>query len=175
MIVPAGRHRQITDLFDDEQRCKAEESDALAQGAFAFGLGELGELGELGDEIGERDEVDKLAGAHLLDRERGGEMALAGPWRPEQMSDFGAGMKSSAASAMMRLGSSEGWNEKSKPARVLTTGNLGMRSAALIRRSSRIVNVALLDAARGGVEHLERAASSARRGCGGCCRPATGS
>ena len=46
-------------------------------------------------------------------------------------------MKLSPASAMMRLRSSEGWNEKSKPASVLTTGSRAMRSAAFIRRFSR--------------------------------------
>ena len=48
-IAAAGRDRQVADLVDDEQRGAAEEADALAQGAFAFGLGERG------DEVGERE------------------------------------------------------------------------------------------------------------------------
>lgn len=42
-VATAGRHRQVSDLIDDEQRCAAEEADALAQGTLAFGLGKLGD------------------------------------------------------------------------------------------------------------------------------------
>src|SRR5262245_46781824 len=49
-------------------------------------------------------------------------------------------MKSSWARARTRLRSSEGWNEKSKPARVLIVESLAMRSAILTRRFSRSVN-----------------------------------
>ena len=72
---------------------------------------------------------------------------------------------------MIRLRSSEGWNAKSKPASVLRMGSRAMRNAALTRRFSRkrqflgeqivdgldAVDLALLDAAQRGVEHLERA------------------
>src|SRR5579863_3816803 len=84
-IPTAWRDWQVADLIDDQQRGAAKEANAFAQGALAFGFGELG------DEIGECDEVDEFAGTHCLDGERGGEMALAGAWWSKQMDDFGAG------------------------------------------------------------------------------------
>jgi hypothetical protein len=39
-ITAAGNDRQVADFIDDEQRETAEESYLLAQGAFAFSLGE---------------------------------------------------------------------------------------------------------------------------------------
>lgn len=75
-VAAAGCHRQVADLVNDEQRRPTEEAYALAQSAFSLGLGELG------DEIGERDEVDELSGAHRLDGQRSGEMALALPCHP---------------------------------------------------------------------------------------------
>ncbi len=60
-VGAARRDREITDLVDDQQRCPGEEADLLPERAFTFGLGKLG------DQIGERDEVDRLAGAHGLD------------------------------------------------------------------------------------------------------------
>ena len=47
--------------------------------------------------------------------------------------------KSRLARAMMRLRSSEGWNEKSKPVSVLMVANRAIWRAALIRRPSRTV------------------------------------
>src|SRR5262249_26262593 len=49
-------------------------------------------------------------------------------------------MKSSWARARTRLRSSEGWDEKAKPARGLIVESLAMRSAILTRRFSRSVN-----------------------------------
>src|SRR6266516_1617546 len=46
-------------------------------------------------------------------------------------------MKSSCARARMRFLSSEGWNEKSKPVRVLTVESLAILSAIFTRRFSR--------------------------------------
>src|SRR5260221_14165846 len=86
-VAAAGGDRQVADLVDDQQRGPAEEADAFAQRTLSFGLGELG------DEISERDEVDELAGAHRLDGERCGKMALAGAGWPEQVDDLGAGNK----------------------------------------------------------------------------------
>ena len=63
-VAAAGCDRQVSDLVDDEQRRATQEAYALAQSAFALGLGELG------DEIGERDKVDELAGAHGFDCQR---------------------------------------------------------------------------------------------------------
>lgn len=39
-VTAAGRHREIADLIDHQQRSPAQEPDLLAQRAFAFGLGE---------------------------------------------------------------------------------------------------------------------------------------
>lgn len=129
-IAAAGGDREIADFVDDEQRTAAEESDLLAQRPFVLGLGEGG------DELGERDEVDAPAGADGLDGERCGEMGFAGAG-PRRWMTSARLIKSRPASAMMRLRSSDGWNAKSKLARVLTMGSRAMRSAALIRRFSR--------------------------------------
>ena len=63
-IAAAGNDRQVADFVDDEQREAAEEPDLLAQGAFAFGLGERA------DEVGERGEVDAATGFDGFDAER---------------------------------------------------------------------------------------------------------
>ena len=55
-IAAAGHDGQITDFVDNQEGWSAEEADALLQAALAFGAGKCG------DELGERREVDALAG-----------------------------------------------------------------------------------------------------------------
>ena len=83
-VAAAGDDRQVADLVDDEQRRPAEEADALVQPAFALGPGQRG------DEVGQRGEVDALSGLDGLDAERGGEVALAGAGRAEEVDDLAA-------------------------------------------------------------------------------------
>lgn len=99
--------RQVTDLIDDQQRCAGKKPDLLPERAFALGFGELG------DEIGQRDEVDRLAGADCLDRGRVAMWLLPVPGGPSRWTTSARSMKSRPASARMRFLSSEGWNEKS--------------------------------------------------------------
>ena len=73
-------------------------------------------------------------------------------------------MKSSAARAVMRLRSSDGWKEKSKPASVLIGVSLAICNAALMRRPSRMgfdrldgAELAALDALHQVIKHLEGA------------------
>src|SRR5438105_8707833 len=95
-------------------------------------------------------------------------------------------MTSRPASAMIRLRSSDGWNEKSKPASVLRMGSLAMRKAALIRRFSRKLSSSARRSSIASMPSISpcsmrrsvrrasrgRAASSSRPGCGGYCRRA---
>ena len=83
-VGAARRDRQVPDLVDDEQRCPGEEADLLPEHAFTLGFGELS------NQIGERDELDRFAGAHRLDRKCRGNVALAGAGRAQQMDNFGA-------------------------------------------------------------------------------------
>src|SRR6476661_1346629 len=74
--------RQVADLVNDEERGPAQEADPLAELAFAFGLGQNA------DDVGQARKVDAAAGLHGLDPERGGEMALAGAWRPQEVNNL---------------------------------------------------------------------------------------
>jgi hypothetical protein len=71
-------------------------------------------------------------------------------------------MKSSPASAMIRLRSSEGWNEKSNPGHAQCRLDPAVLAQAEFLGEQIVdrldaVDLALLDAAQHGVEHLERA------------------
>ena len=70
-VAAAGNDRQVADFVDDEQLGPAQEPQALAQAALAFGLGQRG------DQLGQGAEVDATPGLHGLDAERDGEMRLA--------------------------------------------------------------------------------------------------
>ena len=74
-VAATGHDRQVADLVDDEQGGPAVEPDMLTQRALAFGLGKRN------DQIGERGEVDALAGLDGFDAERGREVAFAGARR----------------------------------------------------------------------------------------------
>ena len=113
-------------------------------------------------------------------------MALAGARRAEEVDDLAAVDEARAGpGSRIRSRSSEGWKEKSKPARVLIVPSRPMRSAVLMRLFSRMVSssaeqdvdrlqradLALLEAAaRSGPAPPAPAASSGRPGRGGCDR-----
>ena len=82
-VAAAGNDRQVADLVDDQERCAAEIAQALPELPFALGGGQRG------DDVGQSGEVDALAGLDRLDGERGGQVALAGAGRAEQMHDLG--------------------------------------------------------------------------------------
>src|SRR6185312_8344910 len=117
----------------DQQRGATEESDAFAQPTFSV------RLGQRVDDVGERREVDAVAGTDGLDAKRRGQVTLPVPDWPMKWTTSWRPMKSSCARARTRLRSSEGWNEKSKPDKVLTMPRRAICSAALMRRLSRTV------------------------------------
>ena len=134
-----------------------------------FALG----LGERGDEIGERGEARRCLPAFTASTaERRGKMAFAGAGRPEQMHHLGAvdelelGQRQDAVAIERGL---EGEVEAGE--RFDRRSGAPCSSAVLTRRFSRkrefldqqlvegldAVDLALLDAPQGGVEHFERA------------------
>jgi hypothetical protein len=62
------------------------------------------------------------------------------PGGPRKCTTSLRSMNSNSASAMIRFRSSEGWNEKSKPANVLIVDSRAIIRAILIRRFSRRVS-----------------------------------
>ena len=76
---------KVADLIDDQQRGAAQIADPLAQVSLALGPGQRG------DEIGQGGEADAVPGAHRLDPQRDGEVALAGAGRPQQVHHLVAG------------------------------------------------------------------------------------
>ncbi len=78
-VRAARGERQVADLVDDEQRVARVEADALPELSLAFGLGERAH------EVGERGEIDALAGPDGLQAEREGKVRLAGARRPQEM------------------------------------------------------------------------------------------
>ena len=76
---------KVGDLIDDQQRGAAQIADPLAQVSLALGPGQRG------DEIGQGGEADAVPGAHRLDPQRDGEVALAGAGRPQQVHHLVAG------------------------------------------------------------------------------------
>ena len=134
-IAAAVNDRQVADFVDDQERGPAKEPDALAQSAFAFGLGESAE--DVGQACRSR-----RCGRPSLPRHRA-------RWRD----DFcrcrvGPGSARPRCARRSRAGpapeydsrSSDGWKEKSKPASVLMVESLAIRSAVLMRRFSRSVS-----------------------------------
>ena len=96
-------------------------------------------------------------------------MALSSSRRAEKVTTSLRSMNSSSASAMMRFLSSEGWNEKSKPARVLIVERrhhqCDLDAAVLTQRQlfgeQRVdgfdsSQLAVFEAAHGDVEDLDR-------------------
>lgn len=83
-IATAGNDRQVADLVYDQEGCSAEIAQALPELTFAF------RCSQRGDDIGENGEVDTSAGFDGFDRERRGEMALAGSGRTKEMHHFGS-------------------------------------------------------------------------------------
>jgi hypothetical protein len=112
-LPPARNDWQISDLVHDQERGPAKESDALAQLSFPFGLGEST------DDVGETCEVDATACLDGLDAKGSGEVALAGPWWAKEVDHLVAIDEVELSKGENAVASSEGWNEKSKPARVL--------------------------------------------------------
>ncbi len=104
---------EVADLVDDQRRGARVEPDFLGQVVLAL------RLGQGLDEFGERGAVDAFAGLDGGDAEGGGEMALAGAGRAEEVDDLGALMKSSCPSARTRFLPSDGWKAKSKLSMVL--------------------------------------------------------
>src|SRR5262245_14911254 len=91
------------------------------------------------------------------------------PGGPRKCTTSLRSMNSSSASAMMRFLSSEGWNEKSKPASVLIEDRRAIINAILMRRFSRsvsssasstsmasIADLAMFKATQDDVEDLDR-------------------
>lgn len=81
-VAAAGDDREITDLVNDQETGPAEEADALLKSSLPLGSGQGG------NEIGQRAEVDTLAGFDGFDAERDCQMAFAGSRRPEEMYDL---------------------------------------------------------------------------------------
>ena len=81
-VPAAGDDGEVADLVDDQQLGPAEEPDALAERALAFGLGERA------DEFGQRGEVDAAASVHRLDGERDGQVRLAASGLAEEVDDL---------------------------------------------------------------------------------------
>ena len=81
-VAGTGADGEIADLVDDQQRRAAEEADALAQAAFAVGLGEAV------DDVGERREVDAAPGADRLDAECRGQVTFAGTGLADEVNDL---------------------------------------------------------------------------------------
>ena len=83
-IAAAGHDGQVADFVDDQERGAAKVAHAFAKRPFLLGLGERG------DDVGESGEGDTASGFDRLDRECGGEMALAGAGWAEQVHHLGA-------------------------------------------------------------------------------------
>ena len=165
-IAAAGHDRQIADLVDDEEAGRQRKRMRSRRRAFALGLGERG------DEVGEGGEVDAPAGLDRLDPERGGEMALARAGRAEQMHHLGAIDEVELGQRQDAVAVERGLEGEVEAGERLDRGEPGQScSAVLMRRFSRIVSssveqgvdrldavdLALLDAAHGVVEHLQGA------------------
>jgi hypothetical protein len=185
-VAATWSDRQVADFVDDQQRAAAQEADFLAQGALAFSLGEDS------DEIGKRDEVDALAGAHGLDREGRGEMRFSGAGWPEQVDDLGTVDEVETGERHDPVAVERGLEREVEAGERLDDGQSShaqcrLDPAALAQAEflgeeivDRLdaVDRALLDAAQRGVQHLERTRHlqadqavadivDARGGCGG--------
>ena len=83
-MAPVGVDGHVADLVDDEQGSAGVEAELVGEALLAAGLAEGV------DEFGQGVAVNALAGRDGGDAEGGGEMALAGAGRAEQVDELGA-------------------------------------------------------------------------------------
>lgn len=162
-IAATGNDRQVADLVDDQERGSAEMPEALAE--LSLPLSGC----QRGNDVGEGGEVDAPSGLDRLDRERGGQMALAGAGRTEEVHHFGAVDEGEFGECEDPLPVERGLEGEVEASERLDRGEAsqrqcGLDAAALANRQILdeeliegfdAIDLALLDTAERRVEHFQ--------------------